>query len=112
MNRSTPLYSDKLVTMNDDSIIFKNYYFPFGTAKQVAFAEIDRISTPPLSPLMGKWRIWGSSDFLAWFPLDWKRPSRDKIFVVKLRNRSQRIGFTVENFGRAEKILREKRLLV
>jgi hypothetical protein len=106
------LYEDQFVTLDNQAMVFKNYYFPFLQSKRVPLADIARITTPKLGPLMGKWRIWGSSDFVTWFPMDWKRPTRDKIFVAELRGRRSKIGFTVENSARLEKILREKQLLV
>ncbi|MBI3876131.1 MAG: hypothetical protein HY300_09290 [Verrucomicrobia bacterium] len=55
-----------------------------------------------------------------WFPMDWHRPSRDKIFVAFLKGREERIlfsfrlrsiSFTVEDSKRVAQILRQKGLL-
>jgi hypothetical protein len=43
--------------------------------------------------------------------MDWQRPHRSKIFVMILRNRWHRIGFTVEDEAAVERILRERQLL-
>jgi hypothetical protein len=59
----------------------------------------------------GSWRIWGTGDFQTWFPLDGKRPRRDRIFVASLRDTSQRIGFTVEDSQKVAGILEERGLL-
>ena len=103
------LYSDALVDVADDGIIFKRYFFPFGS-KRVEFTRIQRIETRKPSVLGGKWRLWGTVDFRTWFPLDWKRPSRDKIFVAFLRDSFRRIGFTVENSAQFEEVLKAKGL--
>src|SRR5881296_318779 len=95
------IYSDKLVEITDDSITFKNYYFPFGS-KRVQFARIDRVESRVPSLVSARWRLWGTSVVPGWFPLDWKRPSRDKVFVVQLRDSRRRIGFTVEDSTRVE----------
>ncbi len=104
------IYSDKLVEITEDSILFRWYYFPFGR-RRVALSKIDRIVVMEPSLLGGKWRIHGTSDFKTWFPCDWKRPTRDKIFVATLRNKWMRIGFTVEDSEKVQKILEEKKLL-
>lgn len=105
-----PTYSDKLVEITDDSITFKNCYFPLGS-KRVQFARIDRVESKESSLVSGKWRLWGTSFVPRWFPLDWKRPSTDKIFVVQLRDSRRRIGFTAEDSTRVEVLLRNEGLL-
>ena len=107
---SAAIYSDKLVEITDDSITFKNYYFPFGS-KQVPFARIDRVESTEPSLMSGKWRLWGTSYVPRWFPLDWKRPSEEKISVVQLRDSRRRIGFTVEDSSQVQAVLRHKGLL-
>lgn len=104
------IYSDKLVEITEDSITFKNYCFPFGS-KRVQFVRIDRVELREPSLASGEWRLWGTSFVPWWFPLDRKRPSKDKIFVVQLRDSTRRIGFTVENSSQVQAILRNKGLL-
>ncbi len=99
------LYSDALVDVTNDAIIYKRYFFPFGS-KRVEFTRIERIEAKKPSIGNGKWRVWGTANFRSWFPLDWKRPSRDKIFVAFLRDSSWRIGFTVENPAQFEEVLK------
>lgn len=90
------IYKDKLVEITDKEMVFRHYYFPFAQEKRVPLADIDRVEVSQRSILGGSWRIWGSGDFITWFPLDRARPSRDKIFIIFLRNSARRIGFTVE----------------
>lgn len=59
----------------------------------------------------GSWRIWGSGDLHTWFPLDGARPNRDRIFIMFLRNRYWRIGFTVEHSNEVTEILKGRGLL-
>lgn len=103
-------YSDSLVEITDTFICFKCYYFPFG-AKCVRFSEIDHITAEKPNWLNGQYRLHGSGDLLTWFPKDWHRPSRSKIFFAHLRDSSRCIGFTVEDTEKVEQILRSKGLL-
>jgi len=104
------IYSDKLVEITEKSILFRWYYFPFGR-RRVPLSEIDHIIAKEPSLLSGKWRIHGTRDFKMWFPCDWKRPKRDRIFIATLRNEPTKIGFTVEDSEKVQDILREKKLL-
>ncbi len=104
------VYSDKLVEVTDESILFRHYYFPFGS-KRVNLSEIDHIVEKPPSLLNGKWRIHGTGDFKTWFPCDWKRPWRDKIFFISFPNKRKRIGFTVEDSETVKKLFKDKGLL-
>ena len=111
-------YTDDLVEISDDALVLKRYYFPFGT-RRLEFSEIERIAAEAPTMANGRWRLWGSNRVptwtgparLRWFPLDWRRPSRDRIFLVTLANHAASIGFTVENSQRVESILRMKGLL-
>lgn len=104
------LYSDSLVEITQDAICFKAYYFPFGS-KRVRFSDIDHVTAEKPSLLNGQYKLHGTGDFMTWFPRDWKRPWRAVIFFARLRGSSRRIGFTVEDIGRAERILQDKSLL-
>ncbi len=105
------LYADRLVRITDNSIIFLSYSFPFfSSGRQVFFRDIDHIDVKKPTILTGKWRIGGSGDFQTWFPLDWGRPSRDRIFHATLKCRAMNIGFTVEDSTRVTSILKAKGL--
>ncbi len=110
MATANVLYDDSLVEITPEAICFKNYYFPFG-AKRVPFAEIAQVTEEKPRLLNGRYRIQGSSDLRTWFPRDWHRPARPEIFFAHLRGSSRSIGFTVEDAGQVEQILRDKHLL-
>jgi len=99
------LYEDNLVSISSGGILFRKYYVPFGTPKLVRFNEIERIETYPPTIANGQWRIWGTGNFVTWFPCDTKRPTRDRIFLLRQRNAKISIGFTVENSALAQLIL-------
>jgi hypothetical protein len=104
------LYSDKLVEVTSDTILFRVYYFPFGK-KQFNWSDIESIEITEPTLLNGKYRIHGSGDFKTWFPRDGKRPTREKIFIINLHNKRRRIGFTVENTVKVITIFKSKELL-
>jgi hypothetical protein len=106
-----PIYSDSLVIITDDAIIFKRYYYPTREPKRVMFADIKRIVARKPTLWNGKWRLHGTGTFTTWFPEDQNRPTRDKIFFVKRKKQLVKIAFTVEDSRRVEEILRQKGLI-
>jgi hypothetical protein len=108
---SKVLYSDKLVEIYDDSIILLKYYFPSMALKKIFFKDIEIIEVRNPTFFSGKWRIQGTGNFRTWYPFDSSRPKRDKIFILKLKNKWNQAGFTVENSYTVEAILKAKRLI-
>jgi hypothetical protein len=104
------LYSDKLVEITREKLVLYNYYF-WGCGKTVLVGDIDRIET--LKPCLnnGSWRLWGSSSLMGWMPMDWRRPSRDRIFLLHYKNKKFQIGFTVEDSFKVRDILGEMGLI-
>jgi hypothetical protein len=105
------IYKDRLIEVTDEEVIFHCYYFPLGGDKHVPLAHIENVQIKQPSFFCGSWRLWGSSGFRIWFPLDYRRPSRDRIFIASLRGNSRRIGFTVEDSQKVADILKERGLL-
>jgi hypothetical protein len=104
------LYSDHLVEISVETILFRRYYFPFG-AKRLRLADIERVAVEEPTFATGKYRLQGSAGLHTWSPLDLQRPKRGKIFLIIERGKKRRIGFTVEDEAVVERILRERRLL-
>lgn len=104
------LYSDGLLEITDEAIVLKRYYFPWG-ARRVAFENVECITSEKPTWRNGKWRVWGTGTFRTWFPLDWRRSSRDRLFFIHLSTSALRIGFTAEDSGRVLAILREKEVM-
>ena len=105
------LYSDSLIEITKNSILFRQYYFPRGS-KSIEISKIDHIEVLKSTLLSGKWRIHGTGDFRTWFPRDAKRPKRDQIFVIHLCNKWRRIGFTVEDSNVVIEIFKDKNILI
>ena len=104
------IYSDKLIEMTQETILFRHYYFPWGN-KKIEFSNIKKVEILEPTLMSGKWRIHGTGDFTTWFPWDSGRPGRDMIFRITLYKGWCRIGFTVEDAA-AVKAIFEKRGLV
>ncbi len=104
-------YTDNLITITDKDITFRNYYLPFFRKKVVRLDEIEKITVEEPSLLTGKWRLHGTGDFRTWYPMDVKRPMRDRIFIVTLKNGRFRIGFTAEDGACVEEIMRSRGLM-
>jgi hypothetical protein len=104
------LYSDGLLTITSTSLVFHNYYF-FGLSKTVKIEDIQEIYVKEPTVWNGKWRLWGSGRLDMWFPMDFTRPGRDRIFHVKMKNSNMLIGFTVKDSKTVENILRQLSLI-
>jgi len=101
-------YLDKLVQVNDVSLVLFNYYFPSLTQKKIELNEIEKASKIVPNSLNGKYRIWGSGNFVFWFPKDTLRYKRKFIYRLKLSYQYVRVCFTVENEEEFERIMKEK----
>ena len=103
-------YKDSLITINDSYITFFNYGI-FGGSKTVNLSEIEKIDVLEPNIWTGKYRYHGSGDFRTWFPADYARSKRDAIFIIHLKKRRLRIGFTVDNSREVIRILKGTRLI-
>ena len=103
------IYADDLVEITDRGVTFHHYYFPFGD-KRVEWSRISSIEARQPSVKTGSWRIWGTGNLSTWFPLDARRPRRDRILFAALGDGSS-IGFTVENSAAVIDIFKQRGLL-
>ena len=103
-------YSDKLIEITEQGILFRYYYFPFGN-KYVQFEQIDFIGALEPTARNGLFRFHGTGDFRTWFPADYGRAGRDRIFLMHLKNKWRRIGFTAESSWTVKSILQQHSLL-
>lgn len=102
------LYSDRLIEIAENTILFRKYYFPTFSNKVVEFSEVEKIVIENPTIKNGKFRYWGSGDFLHWFPIDFQRSQRDVIYILFRKNKRIRIGFTVEDSKKVTELLKEK----
>lgn len=75
MSDIVPLYDDGRILCDGDGITIRWYYL-WG-AKRIPFQAIRSSQTYQLSAARGRWRIWGSGDFVHWYNLDGGRPNKE-----------------------------------
>ena len=80
------LYDDGRIACDATGLIVRWYYL-WGS-KRIAYGSIRSVSRRPLTGVGGKWRIWGSGDFVHWWNLDPHRPSKDLALVIDTGNRT------------------------
>jgi Bacterial PH domain len=89
-------YDDGRVACTDDALVIRWYYFPFGT-KRIRYADIEKVQRLSLTVMNGRWRMWGSNDFVHWANLDAGRPAKAVAFVVYLSSQRVRPVITPDN---------------
>ncbi|MDT5255661.1 MAG: hypothetical protein QOD10_741 [Mycobacterium sp.] len=75
-------YDDGLVQLDRAAITLRRYHFPSGTAKVVALGTIRGYKAEALGLFTQRFRIWGSSDFRRWLPLDVQRPFKSMLITL------------------------------
>ena len=75
-------YDDGLIQLDRAAITLRRYHFPSGTSKVIALDTIRGYKAERLGLLMHRFRIWGSSDFRRWLPLDMHRPFRSTLITL------------------------------
>ena len=98
------LYDDGRIALDDAGLIIRLYY-PWGT-KRVPYTSIRAVKNRPLSGATGKWRIWGSGDFVHWWNLDRHRPDKDVALEIQTARRIRPM-ITPDDPQTVERILNE-----
>lgn len=75
-------YDDGLVQLDRRAITLRRYHFPSGTSKVIALDAIRGYRAEELGKFFHRFRIWGSSDFRRWLPLDVQRPFRSTLVTL------------------------------
>jgi hypothetical protein len=71
---AAPLYDDGRIRCDEEGLRIA-WYYPWGS-RRLAYSTIRSVTRRELSPVRGKWRIWGSGDFKHWYNLDPTRPDK------------------------------------
>ncbi|OBK94804.1 hypothetical protein A5645_15500 [Mycobacterium asiaticum] len=103
----TALYEDANLTLDEEGITIRHYYFPFATPKRVAYSDIKGIKSEQMGWASGKGRIWGAGDPRYWFPLDIHRGRKSTLLVIDLGKRV-RPCITPEHPAKAIEVLKAK----
>ena len=98
------VYDDGGIVCDDQALTIRRYY-PWG-AKRVPYAAIRSVDKLPLTGVnqVRRWRIWGSGDFLHWWNLDRRRPTKDMALVID-NGRRVRPTITPDDPTAVERIL-------
>ena len=67
-------YDDGRIACDDHELTIR-WYYPWG-AKHLPYRTIRAATVFTLAPVRGKWRLWGSGDFVHWYNLDGNRPNK------------------------------------
>ncbi len=78
----TGTYDDGLVQLDRQAITLRRYHFPSGTSKVIALDAVHGYKAEPLGLFMQRFRIWGSTDFRRWLPLDVGRPLKSTLITL------------------------------
>jgi hypothetical protein len=83
------LYDDGLVRVDEGGLTVARYYFPFATAKRVAFEQIQAVHVRRMGWLTGRLRGWGTTVPGSWLPLDLGRFRRTVMICLDVGGRVQ-----------------------
>lgn len=89
-------YDDGLVQLDRHAITLRRYHFPSGTAKVIPLHAVRGYTVEPLGMFSQRFRIWGTSDFRRWLPLDVRRPSRSTLVTLDVADHRFAPAFTPE----------------
>ena len=68
------LYDDGRIACDQTGITI-GWYYLWGS-KKIPYAKIRSVHRRPLESAGGRWRLWGSGDFVHWYNLDGRRPAK------------------------------------
>jgi hypothetical protein len=101
--RGVVSYDDGRVACTEDALVIRLYYFPFGE-KRILYSGIRRVRRRELTAMSGRYRIWGSGDFVHWANYDPDRPKKSVAFIVELSGQRVRPVITPD---RPDEVLAE-----
>jgi hypothetical protein len=97
-------YDDGRISCDDRGIRIA-WYYPWG-AKWIPYSSIRSVETRPLTAVRGKWRLWGSGDFVHWYNLDPTRRNKEVGLELDLSGRVRPV-ITPDDPAEVEAILAE-----
>ncbi len=95
---STPrqYYDDGRIQLDRTAITLRRYHFPSGTSKVIPLRAIRGYRAAPLGLLQQRFRIWGTTDFRRWLPLDVTRPRKATLVTLDVPGLRLAPAFTPE----------------
>ena len=82
MTARAKFYDDGLIQLDQEALTLRRYHFPSGTSKIIPLRDIHGYRATPLGVFMQRFRLWGTSDFRRWLPLDVGRPLRSTLVTL------------------------------
>lgn len=89
-------YDDGLVQLDRAAITLRRYHFPSGTSKVIVLSTIRGYKAEGLGTFAHRFRVWGSSDFRRWLPLDVGRPFKSTLITLDVPDTWPSPAFTPE----------------
>jgi hypothetical protein len=83
-----------MVQLDRSAITLRRYHFPSGTAKVIPLRSIKGYEFEELGMFLQRFRLWGSSDFRRWLPLDIGRPLKSTLVTLDVPGLKLRPAFT------------------
>lgn len=77
-------YDDGQVQLDRAAITLRRYHFPSGTSKVIALDTIRGYKAEALDLFLHRFRMWGTSDFRRWLPLDMRRPFKSTLITLDI----------------------------
>ena len=74
------MYDDGRIACDTEGLTVR-WYYPWG-AKKIPYHSIRSVRKLSLTPVRGRWRIWGSGDFVHWYNLDADRPRKSTAIEI------------------------------
>ncbi len=93
----TGTYDDGAVQLDRAAITLRRYHFPSGTSKVIALHTIRGYKAESLGLFTHRFRIWGTSDFRRWLPLDVYRPLKSTLITLDIPGTRPSPAFTPEH---------------
>ena len=89
-------YDDGRVACTDDALVVRFYFFPFGD-KRIPYADIRQVRRVAMTGMSGRYRLWGSGDFIHWTNWDPDRPKKSVALVITTTGRGMRPVITPDD---------------
>lgn len=108
MAASNLAYDDGLIACDDQELIIRRYYLPWG-AKRIPYSSIRGVRRLPLTGVnkIRQYRLWGSGDFRHWWNLDFGRTRKSLALVLDVGG-TIRPTITPDDPEAVERILTER----
>ncbi len=91
-------YDDGRVACTEEALVIRTYYFP-PHDKRIPYGTIERVRRLSMTAMSGRYKIWGSGDFIHWFNYDPHRRRKSAALVVHVSGHRVRPVITPDDAG-------------